>query len=695
MTDSRPRDSSAWTRFGLITILSLLGAMLVIIAGVGFLGFLWYSTTDNDIWHRIILNNWATRAITLTSTALRIAVDIQDGICLSMLAAIALEKSSVPLASVGSVSMMRAGGDKGLVPTMTDFIWPMLRWGPRLDQLVLPTVLLTLAIMTLSQFISAALLSDVTLQLVPGYNETVNINYNFAYNNTIPGYNYTPLSSRSLWEASLPSLWPMFAEYSEPPIMQENVSDTGLSLRAFLPFSAQERPLIRNYSGKALVLDSRVTCQRPVLQDVQRPNNRFLTGRVGPSTPTPRLDNPGIVGFTCPDPGTFWSICELSGSAIVFGDGAQFSGGLVSEFREFPPSLGQNKSGAAILIISPTIFFADFPTQIARNRSEFALTDVQGDQVAISLCYTSFDIADRWMDAYSDTDRTEPTAPWAGNAYSMTTVANQLNTGYTTSLNPRSAENRGIMRFQPSTNWAAPQSEQFFNDGPTVAVPVGDEPGRSLCNGCLPPLTERLHLLDFSHGLRSIPSLGNYTAQLPDTQYFGTSDPIYGVYSDTWLYWLFEHQFTNYSSSVALQAIITSLAGIEYYNQLGQFDKSDNVTIVSFVNAYTPGGPFGQKRATTPWGFGAVIILLISNTMVVAVVTIRFFMQVTVSRIGDGWQAIAQVAYSREEKLPARLQHAINQVAEGDTTEHCLNDKDDGIKVRLGCGSGVIELADN
>jgi len=87
----------------------------------------------------------------------------------------------------------------------------------------------------------------------------------------------------------------MFAKYSEPPILQDNVSDTGLSLRAFLPLGTQERRRISSYVGKALVMDSRVTCQRPIIENFGfHDNHRALNGTVRPSKTTTRLDRPDL-----------------------------------------------------------------------------------------------------------------------------------------------------------------------------------------------------------------------------------------------------------------------------------------------------------------------------------------------------------------------------------------------------------------
>jgi hypothetical protein len=59
----------------------------------------------------------------------------------------------------------------------------------------------------------------------------------------------------------------------------DNVDDTGILLRAFLPLpDAPSRENIRSYSGKTIVLDARVICQPPRLTDLQF--NRESSDRV-------------------------------------------------------------------------------------------------------------------------------------------------------------------------------------------------------------------------------------------------------------------------------------------------------------------------------------------------------------------------------------------------------------------------------
>lgn len=138
-------------------------------------------------------------------------------------------------------------------------------------------VVLLFATTTLLQFSSTILLSDLELGQLPGLAANHSATYDFVYTghgqpypdgntlNVSHGfYSYTggvtyPIQLRIPTWSRNPPAFPAFAEYSKPVSSPEGVDDTGVLLRAFLPFAdAQSRESIRNYSGIAQVLDSRV-----------------------------------------------------------------------------------------------------------------------------------------------------------------------------------------------------------------------------------------------------------------------------------------------------------------------------------------------------------------------------------------------------------------------------------------------------
>lgn len=61
--------------------------------------------------------------------------------------------------------------------------------------------------------------------------------------------------------------------------MRDGISDTGSSLRAFLPLpDERERSMIQLYQGAAALVDTRVLCIRSIMR-----NATFHAGRLGSS----------------------------------------------------------------------------------------------------------------------------------------------------------------------------------------------------------------------------------------------------------------------------------------------------------------------------------------------------------------------------------------------------------------------------
>jgi hypothetical protein len=150
-----------------------------------------------------------------------------------------------------------------------------------------------------------------------------------------------------------PYFYPAFAEYAElESVTPPEVSDTGVLLRAFLPYSsAQRRETISEYTGKAMVLDSRVACQSPNITNISlglisSDNFVVVTGvlsMTGTSTPS-RLEPFQPTAFDCYL--SIWgeiSICQLGSS---FSIQSQFSNDTLN-------TTTPSRVGTSFLIIQP------------------------------------------------------------------------------------------------------------------------------------------------------------------------------------------------------------------------------------------------------------------------------------------------------------------------------------------------------
>ena len=169
-------------------------------------------------------------------------------------------------------------------------------------------VLLLVATTILHQFTSTMLVSDLSLNLLPGMPQIEDLQFDFTYawdeHDRIRSYPDQFREAKS-WSRNPPA-FPTFAEYSEKIDVPEHVDDTGEIFRAFLPFQdAQSHETISRYFGKALVLAARVTCQRPQLQQLHIDYNDSLLNYVGTFSKT--ADVPGLLGSASSIPSSYKS----------------------------------------------------------------------------------------------------------------------------------------------------------------------------------------------------------------------------------------------------------------------------------------------------------------------------------------------------------------------------------------------------
>jgi hypothetical protein len=94
----------------------------------------------------------------------------------------------------------------------------------------------------LIQLSSTILLSDLLTGTIPGSAQTQSISYDYEH---LPGGIYQNLLSMPQVASWLmrPSFFPAFAEYTEQPLVQENVSDTGLTTKAISELVDKTRKL--------------------------------------------------------------------------------------------------------------------------------------------------------------------------------------------------------------------------------------------------------------------------------------------------------------------------------------------------------------------------------------------------------------------------------------------------------------------
>ena len=648
-------------KLGKISIFLLICGTILVLAAVGVLWFLWVGNSQSSLWHEIIIQDWLIKTVTICSEVIKQVVTFQLGIAGAMLAALVLERFQVPLPQVASISMMRAGSGSGKLLSLS---WKRLRGKHfSINEIQLSAlILLGAMILGMIQATSLVLISDVGLATVPGKSSSMDLNIGFTYWNLTSGDNtgaYTPeapiLPRGTTWSKK-PPFYPTFAEYSEPPSIQDGVDDTGLTLRAFLPFtSAQDRQNARTYNGKTTVLDARVTCQVPILSDETLFDNGYaltFEGAVQPSKVTPRLQDAVIndshsynnesVWFQCLAP-TYpeqsyglinttlddqWkiTICQL-------GDAGSDTYGLASEFVSdtLPPpepkgltfpTLGNY--GVSYLILNVTTGSKEQwaavvgggepirPPEYSENGEWLNLVYSNPPLIfGVTLCFSAFRIADIPVSISSNYNRTEPAAYYdqSQSRYTFSNIRQQLGQG----PDPAPLEERGILQLEKRPSWIADPSE---------LPPPGTEP----------------FVRDFANmggGGQQLPlgNVGNYSAFLWSPQ-GPLSDTAPWLVPDPMHIWLFQEIVqTGGSVAFALQSMITVLSGMAYYDQILQFDNNQPVQVDYFVTANNP----RHYR-----GLLAVSIALAIHLVLIITVTVLFATGSRLSMLGNTWQALSQ-----------------------------------------------------
>ena len=272
-------------------------------------------------------------------------------------------------------------------------------------------------------------------------------------------------------------------------------------LRAFLPYAeAQSRENIRNYSGLALVLDSRVSCQRPLLADLSAdflyantPQLNSLTGTFAPSTSAEQVWTPvDPIPFNC----TYavgeklLSVCALQQPLLdqlespLIGNVA---GGLISAFANTTSQaklrkwMAGNETafiswGTPLLLMNMSShFYRNDPSLIhyglnvqasylqnynmhndstLRFEKNGIYLDILSQKapvnMSLSVCYTSWSTNRLKVNLYSDANRSEPVAKWDRIQGYYTVPDVNLQLGNTP---VRDIETRGILKLAEKESW--------------------------------------------------------------------------------------------------------------------------------------------------------------------------------------------------------------------------------------------------
>ncbi|KAI6083748.1 hypothetical protein F4821DRAFT_280604 [Hypoxylon rubiginosum] len=164
---------------GNIGFLTIFGGSLIVLAVSVFLIFLWAGKGSDGgaqitgLWRWIMLHNWGTRAVTLSTLLLRASTSAQAAVCTSLVAALILERHHVRVSQLTQFSTTRSVNN-GLRQLIQEILCS------RSTSLVLRMetgLLILLALASLGiQFSSTILLPDFSIVSLPQAPERIRQN---------------------------------------------------------------------------------------------------------------------------------------------------------------------------------------------------------------------------------------------------------------------------------------------------------------------------------------------------------------------------------------------------------------------------------------------------------------------------------------------------------------------------------------
>ncbi|KAH7210627.1 hypothetical protein BKA60DRAFT_639227 [Fusarium oxysporum] len=635
------------SRFDKNAVFAMTGGLLIIFICVAFLCFLWFGNEDNSVWRHIVITNWVSRSITITSLILRWSVTAQAVVMTSMIAALLLQMSQTPLTQAAAVSLAVCSnrGPHELIFRLPHSL------GSR-SWLFWLVVLLMTCITTLLQFTSTALLSDVGSGIII---DSQSLKISYGINSSFGG----SLAASGGYIDARPLSYPAFAEYTEPASPRDGITDTGLSIRAFLPIDPRSsREALISYKGMATVMDTRVACMRPTFANVTVQSYgiyRWIAGSVWTKLKVPRMNTTlGMDGevqpshFNCSyslDQGDPDSSLRISFCNVYFMDeNDDRDTGIISDMEPIPPEpYTASSPGGMYLIINTTGAHTDWNEvnnagrnlrieTVVQDKSEWTTleSDVKGLSFVMTLC--SFDpvVQDMNITATRTKGGAEPMARWLNSTSTYDTEAILAQLGGT--KDHLSYDDRGIFKLAKKESWLTPPSiidrGTYWESSPA------------------PPADPYYILFGAFDGL---PGGGGYLINLfgPDDSGDANGIRLNRLHGEVFK----ETIKATGSAAWAIQALVTSLYSMAYYDYIFQFDIP------------APADLKAEQVVTRPVSikFLMVVLALLSLHLALMIfATLWFSQRAKDGLIGGSWAAVARISgQPTDDWLAKANQHAV------------------------------------
>ncbi|EUC27285.1 hypothetical protein COCCADRAFT_31198 [Bipolaris zeicola 26-R-13] len=591
-------------RLSSASLLALLTSSLAVLAMCSFLLFLWFGDSRNKTWSHIMVQGWATRCVAVTALVLRTSVDIQATVACAILASLLLEsKSGIHVFHTARISAMRTDSTSpwAFIRCVLEEFWRSTTQS-RHNYHVYAMAICLLITTTVVQFSSTLLLSDLKQGPLIGAVTPAEVLPCLSY----PVGGIERIARDSAWTTNPPN-YATFGEYHElPEEPTDGVVDTGMLLRAFLPYAATElRQALATYTGNALTIDARVTCQAPLITEFDGQGlNGQVKGVVSPSKNATGLQSIQPTPFDCTVAGQDeTTICQLGLSDNVF------MGSFKSQFEN------SKAFGTAFLVIHGSR--SNGEEEMWRTFSFPKTNKTVEPFISLTLCFAPWDAAILNVEIHSKVNRTEPMLRyWKG--FKPSEVLAHL---IPATKNPR----RQIMELE--------KPHSFLGDlPPPYRRPVvqSDMGGSSAAvKGTNVPLPGNWSV--FLTGRPVVTHLRNFES-LP-TQIISADPALAAIFTGA--------IEAGFSVEWALSSLITVLSMTNYYSQQAAFDRVDTVDVSFFENVLYPRSHVGLT---------IIMWTLFTHFALLALLVVLFITKTKLTIVGNVWFAFAQVAESQGVK---------------------------------------------
>jgi hypothetical protein len=587
--------------------------------------------------------SWATRSVAITALVLRTCVDLQAAIASAILASLLLEsQSGIHLYQTASMSTMRTGSVSPwtfALCVLEEFWRSTAKSRRNYHVYAMATCLLITT--SVVQFSSTLLLSDLELGPLKGIVVPSKVRPSMLFCVDSP----QRIARDSAWTTD-PLNYATFGEYHEQPSeTAEGIADTGILLRAFLPYAAAgSRQRLATYTGNALTIDARVACQAPSITDLDVQGfNGQIAGIVSPTTNATILQSIIPTSFNCtiagPDQIT---ICQLGQSS------EDFMGSLKSQFEK------STAYGTAFLVIDGS--------RLAVMGKEW-LTIKAGsswtNEISLSLCFAPWDAAILNVTLHSELNRTEPVLRYWGG-FQPSKVLTHL-------IPIIENRTRQIMTMEKPHSFLGDLPPPYRR--PVVQSDMGGSSAGLM--GAIAPLPGNWSV--FLTGIPLATHLRIFDS--PPTKVISADPALAAIFT--------EAIEAGYSVAWALSSLITVLSMTNYYSQQAAFDRVDTVSVSFFQDVLYPRDYTGLNILM--WTLAAHFLLL---TMLVML----FVTKTRLTLLGNAWSALAQVAEGQEVSIyiagaslmdDSTLLERMRVSGEGELRARLVS-KGDGAEIKVG-----------